>query len=66
MYLLNKINILTCVSEQARNLNFLIIFTIAIFNSKMANLIPTQFLGPTPNGMYLRGSIFPLTDGANL
>ena len=38
-----------------KNLNFFSIVHRAILISSMANRIPTQFLGPMPNGMKVYG-----------
>ena len=43
--------LLTSVSEQTANFIFCRMCTADILSSASASLIPTQFLGPMPNGM---------------
>lgn len=57
---------LTSVSLHTEKLYLWRISTIASFIITRANLIPMQFLGPAPKGMYVYGSIVSLFSLLNL
>ena len=54
------------VASQVCKLNRLSSSTRAILASIRANLLPIQFLGPSPKGMYVISTILSLFSGANL
>jgi hypothetical protein len=57
---------ITGVSLTAKKRNLLTIEQRAIFNSSMANLMPTQLRGPNPNGRKAYGFSLCLFSGAQL